>query len=65
MGKRGKAAIHERCQGNTNHKYHVVQDLMKNSVFITLGVITFGVTPNVITPNVINFDKISNKRLLI
>ena len=36
MGKRGKAAILERCQSNTSHMHHVIQELMKTFGFSTL-----------------------------
>ena len=35
-GKTGEAAILERCQGNTSHMHHVIQELMKTFGFITL-----------------------------
>ena len=46
VGKGENAAIREKRQGNTNHKHHIFQYLMKNSMFITLGIITFGVKLN-------------------
>ena len=45
--KVGKGAIRERRPGNTNHMHHLIQYLMQNSGFITLGIITFDVTLNV------------------
>ena len=42
----GKAAIRIRSQGNINIQHHVIQDFMKISEFITLGVVTFNFTLN-------------------
>ena len=42
MGESGKSAIRERRHGDTNCKHEVIQDHMKKSRLITLGVITRG-----------------------
>ena len=46
MGKGKKAVFGERRQGNSIHMHHHIQDLMKNSRFIALGVIIFAVILN-------------------
>ena len=46
VGEWGKAAIRERRQSNINRKHQVIQDHMKKSGLITLGIVTFGVTIN-------------------
>ena len=46
VGESGKSAVRKRRHGDTNCKHEVIQDHMKKSGLITLGVITFGITVN-------------------
>ena len=44
MGESGKSAIRKGRYGDTNRKHEVIQDHMKKSRWIALGVVTLSLT---------------------